>query len=380
MRNVSKGRAEAHMSRSRGCPRGGGRFRRRRTTKPYASRVGSGRSGLSVARVERRSRSIPTPALRASRGVAPRARRVGGNGANGPPLRVRPSNQKSNNERPFLGSPSSVSTERFEPRILGLKRSVERFTAGKGVSTTRASLRVPFFIRAPPPAGASTAGTEVARRRRSNSRAVERLTRRVHPRRARTRLCREGARPSERSRGADKVARPSAGKRVSGRGRCGNHGVLRDALRVDGPDMCTLCLEPLPLPGPGADVVLKLHACGHCFHRDCAQEMLLNSLRKYEKPRCPNCRATLFTAPFGKLLGQRRQPRAKRMRNMRELISVSEVRLTPASAPAPPAPSPSINDTPISTTPDVAHHESFHGSTFLQLNPPSAHPSTRRST
>ena len=140
--------------------------------------------------------------------------------------------------------------------------------------------------------------------------------------------------------------------------------------RVDGPDMCTLCLEPLPLPGPGADVVLKLHACGHCFHRDCAQEMLLNSLRKYEKPRCPNCRATLFTAPFGKLLGQRRQPRAKRMRNMRELISVSEVRLTPASAPAPPAPSPSINDTPISTTPDVAHHESFHGSTFLQLNPP----------
>ena len=97
--------------------------------------------------------------------------------------------------------------------------------------------------------------------------------------------------------------------------------------------------------------------------------MLLNSLRKYEKPRCPNCRATLFTAPFGKLLGQRRQPRAKRMRNMRELISVSEVRLTPASAPAPPAPSPSINDTPISTTPDVAHHESFHGSTFLQLNP-----------
>lgn len=156
--------------------------------------------------------------------------RVGGNGANGPPLCVRPSNQKSNNERPFLGSPSSVSTERFEPRILGLKRSVERFTAGKGVSTTRASLRVPFFIRAPPPAGASTAGTEVARRRRSNSRAVESLTRRIHPRRARTRLCREGARPSERSRGADKVARPSAGKRVSGRGRCGNHGVLRDAL------------------------------------------------------------------------------------------------------------------------------------------------------
>ena len=94
--------------------------------------------------------------------------------------------------------------------------------------------------------------------------------------------------------------------------------------RVDGPDMCTLCIEPLPLPGPGADVVLMLHACGHCFHRDCAQEMLLNALRKYEKPRCPNCRATLYTAPFGKLLGQRRQPRAKRMRNMRELISVSE--------------------------------------------------------
>ena len=130
--------------------------------------------------------------------------------------------------------------------------------------------------------------------------------------------------------------------------------------RVDGPDMCTLCMEPLPLPGPGADVVLMLHACGHCFHRDCAQEMLLNALRKYEKPRCPNCRATLYTAPFGKLLGQRRQPRAKRMRNMRELISVSEVRLAPAPAPAPPppAPSPPINDPPISTTTDVARDES----------------------
>ena len=96
--------------------------------------------------------------------------------------------------------------------------------------------------------------------------------------------------------------------------------------RVDGPDVCTLCLEALPLPGPGADVVLKLHACGHCFHRDCAQEMLLDALRKFQKPRCPNCRATLSTAPFGKLLGQRRQPRLKRMQNMRELISVSEVR------------------------------------------------------
>jgi len=97
--------------------------------------------------------------------------------------------------------------------------------------------------------------------------------------------------------------------------------------QVDGPELCTVCIEPLPLPGPGADVVLMLHACGHCFHRDCGQEVLLNALRKYEKPRCPNCRATLDTAPFGKLLGQRRQPRAKRMRNMRELISVSEVRL-----------------------------------------------------
>ena len=97
--------------------------------------------------------------------------------------------------------------------------------------------------------------------------------------------------------------------------------------QVDGPELCTVCIEPLPLPGPGADVVLILHACGHCFHRDCGQEVLLNALRKYEKPRCPNCRATLDTAPFGKLLGQRRQPRAKRMRNMRELISVSEVRL-----------------------------------------------------
>uniref|UniRef100_A0A7S0D375 RING-type domain-containing protein n=1 Tax=Micromonas pusilla TaxID=38833 RepID=A0A7S0D375_MICPS len=94
--------------------------------------------------------------------------------------------------------------------------------------------------------------------------------------------------------------------------------------QVDGPELCTVCIEPLPLPGPGADVVLMLHACGHCFHRDCGQEVLLNALRKYEKPRCPNCRATLDTAPFGKLLGQRRQPRAKRMRNMRELISVSE--------------------------------------------------------
>ena len=98
--------------------------------------------------------------------------------------------------------------------------------------------------------------------------------------------------------------------------------------QVDGPELCTVCIEPLPLPGPGADVVLMLHACGHCFHRDCGQEVLLNALRKYEKPRCPNCRATLDTAPFGKLLGQRRQPREKRMRNMRELISVSEVRLT----------------------------------------------------
>lgn len=94
--------------------------------------------------------------------------------------------------------------------------------------------------------------------------------------------------------------------------------------QVDGPELCTVCLDPLPLPGPGADVVLMLHACGHCFHRDCGQEVLLNALRKYEKPRCPNCRATLDTAPFGKLLGQRRQPREKRMRNMRELISVSE--------------------------------------------------------
>jgi hypothetical protein len=95
--------------------------------------------------------------------------------------------------------------------------------------------------------------------------------------------------------------------------------------RVRGPEMCTVCIEPLPLPGPGQDVVLMLHACGHCFHRDCAQELLLNALRRYEKPRCPNCRATLDTAPFGKLLGQRRQPRKKRMANMRELISVSEV-------------------------------------------------------
>ena len=103
--------------------------------------------------------------------------------------------------------------------------------------------------------------------------------------------------------------------------------------QVDGPELCTVCIEPLPLPGPGADVVLMLHACGHCFHRDCGQEVLLNALRKYEKPRCPNCRATLDTAPFGKLLGQRRQPREKRMRNLREIISVSEVRLkAPASA------------------------------------------------
>ena len=124
--------------------------------------------------------------------------------------------------------------------------------------------------------------------------------------------------------------------------------------QVDGPELCTVCLDPLPLPGPGADVVLMLHACGHCFHRDCGQEVLLNALRKYEKPRCPNCRATLDTAPFGKLLGQRRQPREKRMRNMRELISVSEVRLIPrafareASAEGhprpPPSPQPSSRD------------------------------------
>jgi hypothetical protein len=72
--------------------------------------------------------------------------------------------------------------------------------------------------------------------------------------------------------------------------------------------------------------VLVLHACGHAFHRDCAQDFLLCALRKYEKPRCPNCRASLHTAPFGKLLGQRRLPRTKRMRNMRQLITVSEVR------------------------------------------------------
>ena len=96
--------------------------------------------------------------------------------------------------------------------------------------------------------------------------------------------------------------------------------------RVDGPEVCTVCLDPLPLPGPGKDCVLVLHACGHAFHRDCAQDFLLCALRKYEKPRCPNCRASLHTAPFGKLLGQRRLPRTKRMRNMRQLITVSEVR------------------------------------------------------
>mmetsp|Transcript_13983 Transcript_13983/g.38248 ORF Transcript_13983/g.38248 Transcript_13983/m.38248 type:complete len:147 (+) Transcript_13983:266-706(+) len=94
--------------------------------------------------------------------------------------------------------------------------------------------------------------------------------------------------------------------------------------RVDGPEVCTVCLDPLPLPGPGKDCVLVLHACGHAFHRDCAQDFLLCALRKYEKPRCPNCRASLHTAPFGKLLGQRRLPRTKRMRNMRQLITVSE--------------------------------------------------------
>ena len=41
--------------------------------------------------------------------------------------------------------------------------------------------------------------------------------------------------------------------------------------QVDGPELCTVCIEPLPLPGPGADVVLMLHACGHCFHRYCGQ-------------------------------------------------------------------------------------------------------------
>ena len=96
--------------------------------------------------------------------------------------------------------------------------------------------------------------------------------------------------------------------------------------RVDGPEVCTVCLDPLPLPGPGKECVLVLHACGHAFHRDCAQDFLLCALRKYEKPRCPNCRASLHTAPFGKLLGQRRLPRTKRMRNMRQLITVSEVR------------------------------------------------------
>ena len=96
--------------------------------------------------------------------------------------------------------------------------------------------------------------------------------------------------------------------------------------RVDGPEACTVCLEPLPLPGPGGDCVLVLHACGHAFHRDCAQDFLLDALRRRRTPRCPNCRATLHTAPFGKLLGQRKLPRSRRMKNMRQLITVSEVR------------------------------------------------------
>ena len=33
--------------------------------------------------------------------------------------------------------------------------------------------------------------------------------------------------------------------------------------QVDGPEVCTVCLDPLPLPGPGKDCVLVLHACGH---------------------------------------------------------------------------------------------------------------------
>ncbi|ACO67567.1 predicted protein [Micromonas commoda] len=94
--------------------------------------------------------------------------------------------------------------------------------------------------------------------------------------------------------------------------------------RVDGPEACTVCLEPLPLPGPGGDCVLVLHACGHAFHRDCAQDFLLDALRRRRTPRCPNCRATLHTAPFGKLLGQRKLPRSRRMKNMRQLITVSE--------------------------------------------------------
>lgn len=215
------------MSRS-GCPRGGGGSARRRTTKPYASRVGSGRSGLSAARVERRSRSISSPALPASRGVAPRAERLGAHGANGPPS---VSERQQHRERPFL-----VCVRRFRPRDLnpGFPGRNERFKdyRRKGVSTTGAAGGGPFFIRArtatrgrvdgPPPRSRGDVGRTLARSR--------------DPRAALTRGAREGV-PAEEARGRRngrgeqiRLLRPTAGERVSGRGRCGNHGVLRDAL------------------------------------------------------------------------------------------------------------------------------------------------------
>ena len=118
--------------------------------------------------------------------------------------------------------------------------------------------------------------------------------------------------------------------------------------QVDG-SSCARCASTRCL-----DVVLMLHACGHCFHRDCGQEAS-NALRKYEKPRCPNRRATLDTAPFGKLLGQRRQLREKRACGTCASSSpCPEVCLIPralareASAEGhprpPPSPQPSSND------------------------------------
>lgn len=109
---------------------------------------------------------------------------------------------------------SSVSTEGFEPRIPGSKRSVQRLPQKTGFQP-RAPLTVdPFPSAHRHPRARRRAATEVARRRRSNSRAVESPTRRVHPRRARTRPRGGGARPSERSSGADKVA-PTHRRRAS---------------------------------------------------------------------------------------------------------------------------------------------------------------------
>ena len=216
MRNVSKGRAEAHMSRSRGCLRGGGRFRRRRTTKPYASRVGSGRSGLSAARVERRSRSISSPALPASRGVAPRAERFGWHGANGPPS---VSERQQHRERPFLVCVRRFRPRDFNPGFPGRNVRFKDYRRKRGFNHERHSRWSLFHPRTatrgrvdgPPPRSRGDVGRTLAR---------SRAPRAALTRGARERVPAEEARGRRNGRGEQiRLLRPTVGERVSGRGR-----------------------------------------------------------------------------------------------------------------------------------------------------------------